>query len=70
MNRQQALKIINPLLALLIISQALTGILHNFLPYTIFSPLHIGGGWLLLLCVGIHVWLNWGWIKANFKKRK
>ena len=70
MKKQTLLKIINPLLGLLVLNQAVTGMLHDVMPYELFELLH-KGGWLMLIIAAIHCYLNWGWVKANlFPARK
>lgn len=70
MKRNTMLKILNPLLAVLLINQAATGALHDVMSEELFEVLHEGGGVLLILGVICHVALNWNWIKANFLKSK
>ena len=69
MTKAMALKIVNPILGVLIITQALSGFFHGALSYEAFEIIHEGGGALLILCVLVHVILNWNWIKANFLKK-
>ena len=64
MSKNNMLKIINPVLALLILNQATTGILHNVLPHGVFELMH-KGGWVLVIVTIVHVCLNWGWVKLN-----
>ena len=70
MTRSTALKVLNPILGLLFISQAATGILHDLLPHEVFEISHGVGGLLLVIAAVIHVILNWSWVKATFLKRK
>lgn len=69
MNKTNALRIVNPVLALIVIAQALTGLLQEFIPYELFKLLHRAGGLLLIIAVATHVYLNWSWISAAFIKR-
>lgn len=64
MDKQNLLKIINPLLAILLLNQAVTGFLHNVLPHRVFEFMHRGGLILVILSI-VHVYLNWGWVKSN-----
>ena len=65
MNKRILLKIVNILLALLILNQATTGMLRGILPGEAFEFLHEGGGITLFIFALIHVYLNWAWVKAN-----
>jgi len=69
-KRNSVLKVVNPVLGLLLISQALTGILHDALPEKVFEVGHVGGGILLLVVAALHVILNWPWVKNNFLRRR
>jgi hypothetical protein len=69
MKRQTALKIVNPLLALLIINQAATGIFHLELSNRAFKALHEQAGYVLITLAAIHLALNWNWVKAQFMPR-
>ena len=69
MNRALALKILNPILAVLVLNQALTGMFSSALPHEAFEILHEGGGALLILGVVLHVDLNWNWVKGSFFRR-
>jgi len=68
MSKQTALKIVNPLLVVLLLNQATTGLLHEKLPRETFELLH-SGGWLLVLVSILHLALNWNWVKAAFLRR-
>lgn len=73
MTKNTVLKIINPILGVLVINQALTGIFADkifALNPKAFEILHEGGGYLLVALCILHVILNWAWIKANFFRRK
>ncbi len=69
MTKVTALKIINPLLGLLLLSQILTGLLSDHIPYEVFDAVHGGGGIALAVLATLHVILNWSWIKANFFRK-
>lgn len=69
MTKTIALKIVNPVLGVLLLSQALTGLVHGFLPRRLFEVVHQGNGIMLVLVAAIHVSLNWNWIKANLFQR-
>ena len=69
MKRTAALKVLNPMLGALAMSQVLTGILHDFLPRQIFGTVHKAGGLAFAAAAVLHLSLNWNWIKANYFRR-
>jgi hypothetical protein len=69
MQRNTALKIVNPALGLLVLNQVATGLVGDLLPRQAFEALHEGGGIALALAAVLHLALNWNWVKANFLKR-
>lgn len=69
MKRNFMLKILNPMLAILFLNQALTGLLHHLIPKEAYEFLHEGGGTLLVIVAVLHAILNWNWVKANFFKK-
>lgn len=69
MNKTKALKLLNPMLGVLVLNQALVGLLHDALPQGAFEVMHEGGGVLLVLGVLLHLMLNWNWVRANFFKK-
>ncbi|MDD5223009.1 MAG: DUF4405 domain-containing protein [bacterium] len=68
MKKVKALKIVNLLLFLAFIFQALTGIGQIIIDADLLPLIHKLGGVLLLIFAVIHLILNWGWVKANFLK--
>ena len=64
------LKIINPILALLLLNQVLTAIFHDAISHEAFEILHQGGGVAFAATAALHLILNWNWVKANFFKKK
>ncbi len=64
MNNKILLKVVNIVLGILFINQALTGILYSFLPKALFEFLHMGG-FLLILAAVLHVYLNWAWVRSS-----
>jgi hypothetical protein len=69
MKRNSVLKVLNPILGILLVSQVLTGLLSDSLPPDAFEVLHEGGG-IALGIVGVaHTMLNWNWIKANYFRK-
>ena len=69
MNKAAALKIVNPIIAVLFISQASTGIFHKAVSHELFELLHEKGGYLLAAGIVLHIALNWGWIKNSLRGR-
>ena len=69
MLKKKLLKYLNVVIAVLILNQVLSGLLHGALFHKLFSILHKGSGIVLFIAVAIHVALNWGWVKTNFLKR-
>jgi len=70
MNKTKALKLLNLILAALVLNQALMALLHDALPKEVFEVTHGGGGVFLVLGVVIHLILNWNWVRVNFLKKK
>jgi uncharacterized membrane protein YfcA len=70
MQKNAVLKILNPILAVLTLSQALSAIFAEHLSREAFEWIHEGGGALLLIGIGLHVILNWNWVRATLLPRK
>ncbi len=66
MKKNTALKIVNPILLILIISQAVTGLSRMKLSPETFEVLHEGGGLILVGLVIVHFILNFNWVKENY----
>ena len=60
------LRYINPIIAVLIMSQLLSALFRDILHRETFEVLHKGGGILLFIGVLVHVVLNWGWVKSTY----
>ncbi|MBN1308936.1 MAG: DUF4405 domain-containing protein [Chitinispirillaceae bacterium] len=69
-NKQTALKIVNPVVAVLFILQAGSGMFHDTIPWEVFKPLHFTAGYLLAAGVIAHVILNWGWFRTALGRRR
>ncbi len=74
MDKQKALKIVNPILFVSAIIQISTGIIlafHLFKKIMGFiGEVHEYNGFLLSLLILIHLYLNWSWVKATFFRKK
>jgi hypothetical protein len=70
MKRNTALKILNPVLIVLFINQAVTVIFLDELPAWAFQTFHKGGGAVLLSLILVHLLLNSNWLKANYFTQK
>ena len=66
MKRNSVLKILNLVLLVLFINQAITALFHDEIPYKVFQIFHKGGGFVLLALIAAHIILNFNWIKANY----
>ncbi len=51
MDKNKALKILNPILAVLVVNQLLMGLLNDALSDEVFEVFHGGGGFLLVMGV-------------------
>ncbi len=69
MKRNSALKVLNPILGVLLVSQIATGLFGASIPYETFETVHEGGGILLGVVVVLHVILNWNWIRASYFRK-
>ena len=70
MTRNTVLKVLNPVLAILLINMILTGVLNKALSDEAFAILHKGGGIVFAFLSILHVILNWNWIKATFFRQQ
>ena len=70
MKKSTLLKIVNPILVLIFLIQASTGIFHDLIPFPVFHFLHPVAGYVLALLVAIHFTLNWNWVKTLFVKNR
>lgn len=76
MNKQLALKIVNPLLFVTLVIQAVTGValaFHLFFShpklYEMVGELHEHTGFVFVALAAIHLYLNWGWVTSQFAKK-
>ena len=70
MKKGNLLKVLNLILGILIINQALTGALRERLSNATFEYLHKGGALLLVAGIVIHLIKNWTWVKAVYFSKK
>lgn len=70
MKKNQALKILNPAIGLLVLNQAISSSLHDFIPKEVFEVFHEGGGVLLASGAALHLYLNWSWVQATYLNKK
>jgi hypothetical protein len=66
MKRNTALKILNPILLVLIVSQAVSGLFRAKLSPEAFELIHEDGGMILIGLIVVHLVLNFNWVKANY----
>jgi len=69
MKKNTALKILNPILLVLLLNQAVTALFSVELPHKVFDILHKGGGTILIGAAVLHLILNFNWVKANYFRR-
>lgn len=68
-SKPKLLKIVNPIIGILFLVQAGTGIFHGAISFEVFEKVHGSTGYLLTAGIATHIFLNWNWIKANFFKK-
>ncbi len=66
MQKNRIQKILIPVQVVWFIFQIVSGLLPDVIPYQV----HQVSGLLLGAGIGLHVILNWSWIRANYFKRK
>ncbi|MCX5677738.1 MAG: DUF4405 domain-containing protein [Candidatus Omnitrophica bacterium] len=76
MDKAGLLKVVNPLLFISLVIQALTGViaaLHLFISnpklFEAIMELHKHNGFVFVALAGTHLYLNWNWVKVQFFKR-
>ncbi len=69
MKRNTALKILNPVLLVFFVSQAVTGLFHDKISPDAFEFFHEGGGTILIALILLHIILNFNWFKASYFKK-
>ena len=66
MKRNTMLKILNPVLTVFFLNQAISVIFRDSFSPTVFGIFHKTAGMILLSLIGLHVILNFNWVKANY----
>ena len=69
MKKIVALKILNPILLILFISQAVTATFNAKISHELFELFHEGGGTILIGLIIAHFILNFNWVKANYFRK-
>lgn len=70
MNKPKMLKIVNPIMTIVFLCLAGSGLAHDLIPYEIFHAVHGKLGFTFVLLAFTHIYLNWNWIKSQFLKKK
>jgi hypothetical protein len=69
MNRNSILKMLNPIIGIMMLSQILTGVFGRQLPGWVFENFHKHAGVVLGFVIAFHIILNWNWIKASYFRK-
>ena len=69
MKKHSVLKVVNLILAVLVLNQLLTGFFRGSLSHEAFEVLHEGGAIVFAMAVAAHVILNWDWIRISYFRR-
>jgi len=70
MNKQKLLKPVNVMLMCALLCLLLTAVLNDVIPPEVFEIIHPVFGFIFMLLVICHVYLNWSWIKSNIITKK
>jgi undecaprenyl pyrophosphate phosphatase UppP len=70
MKQGKVLKVLNVIIGILMLNQAVTGLLRERLPEETFEHFHIVGAVLLVTGTIFHLIKNWTWVKATYFKKK
>ena len=71
MKKADLLKIVNIFLALDFLIIAGTALLRDFIIETgYYRQFHAYPGFILIVLVAIHLFLNWKWVKTTYFKKK
>ena len=66
MNKQKLLKPVNVMMAIDFVCLSGTAMFDDAIPKDIYGIIHPIFGYIFVLCVVFHVFLNWAWVKSNF----
>jgi hypothetical protein len=66
MKRNTALKILNPVLLVFFVNQAVSVIFRESFSREAFGIFHKTAGGILLCLIALHFILNFNWVKANY----
>jgi hypothetical protein len=66
MKKNTMLKILNPILAVFFINQAISVIFRDSFSRPAFGIFHKTAGVILLCLIAVHIALNFNWVKANY----
>jgi hypothetical protein len=69
MTKNTMLKILNPVLAVFFINQAVSVIFREHYTYSAFGIFHKTAGGILLCLIALHLILNFNWFKASYFRR-
>lgn len=59
-----------PIQGALLLSQLITGLNADDIPYRVYEIVHTLTGILLVILVAIHLALNWGWVRKQYGGRR
>jgi hypothetical protein len=64
MPNKPTLRILNPILAVLMASQLLSGVCRSHVSPETFTWLHVRGGVALMVALAFHLTANWDWVRS------
>ncbi len=70
MKKNNILKLLNLLLFISMLFQAVLIFGHDLFTRDVFMPTHMWNGRVLIILAIIHLILNWSWVTANFLPKK
>jgi hypothetical protein len=66
MRRNTALKILNPILLVFFVNQAVSVLFREHYSFQAFGIFHKTAGGILLCLIALHFILNFNWVKTNY----